>query len=500
MDRSYRDAANLVAKAKKGLARQKKEKKLSRLYNQAMKSFERGDWQEAIDKLQQVLDLEKRYKDAAAKLAAAQDELAKAEAERKKQKKLTVLYEQAVAAMSAKQWQEALDLLGQVQAMSPSYRSTKTLIAEARAEAAKIVWVPDLEDDFGDKSGGWAEYSDDEVRNWYENGKYHILVKKPNLASWSDQGNYSDFMLQVDAAQVSGPYGDYGLVFRAVDRRNFYWFKVSAYGNWGLWKMVDGKWEEIVGWTSSSAIKKVRGINVLKVIATASEISLCVNDVHLKTVTDSTFSAGEVGMVAATFEKPNVHVHFDNFKVWVPKSWLLDLEDDFSDKSGGWTEYSDDEIRKWYENGKYHILVKKPNWASWSDQGNYPDFMLQVDAAQVSGPYGEYGLVFRAVANDNFYHFKVSAYGNWGLWKMVDGKWEEIVGWTSSSAIKKGRGINVLKVIATASEISLCVNDVHLKTVTDSTFSAGKVGMMASTFEKPNAHVRFDNLKVWVPK
>ncbi len=137
IDPSHRDAGNLLVEAKKRLARQEEEERIARLYNEAVESSRRGDWKEVIDKLQQVLDLEESYKDAAARLAEAREELAKAEAERKKWEKLAALYEQAVAAMNSKQWQKALRLFEELQAMNPNYRGTAAKLSVIREELAK---------------------------------------------------------------------------------------------------------------------------------------------------------------------------------------------------------------------------------------------------------------------------------------------------------------------------------------------------------------------------
>jgi outer membrane protein assembly factor BamD (BamD/ComL family) len=132
IDPSYRDAATLLVEAKKGLAHQEKEEKLAHLYNEAMGSSRRGNWQEAIDKLQQVLGLEEGYKDAVVRLAAALEELAKVGTE-KERDKLAALYEQVVAAMNAKQWQEAIQHCDDLVAMDASYRDVAQLRTQAEA-------------------------------------------------------------------------------------------------------------------------------------------------------------------------------------------------------------------------------------------------------------------------------------------------------------------------------------------------------------------------------
>ncbi len=148
---------------------------------------------------------------------------------------------------------------------------------------------------------------------------YHILMKEENLAVWSaTQEAYSDFILEVDARQVSGPVGEYGLIFRKEAGYKYYQFIVSGNGyykiNKSLKKGAEGL-ENIKDWTVSTHIKSGKEINRLKVIAHGSQIIVFVNDEYLSTVTDSSFVKGGVGICIGTWDEPNVHVHFDNFKV-----------------------------------------------------------------------------------------------------------------------------------------------------------------------------------------
>lgn len=176
-----------------------------------------------------------------------------------------------------------------------------------------------FQDDFSDKSRGWGEYSTENVEKKYEEGEYHILLKKKNWSTWSSiQGFYSDFILEVDARQVSGSVGRYGLIFRKEAGYKYYCFIVDSNGDYTINKSFSekgGKWETIKAWTESKHIKKGKEINHLKVIAHGSHIMVFVNDEYLATVTDSSFIKGGVGMIVETYDEPNVHVHFDNFKV-----------------------------------------------------------------------------------------------------------------------------------------------------------------------------------------
>jgi cytochrome c biogenesis protein CcdA len=183
----------------------------------------------------------------------------------------------------------------------------------------------------------------------------------------------------------------------------------------------------------------------------------------------------------------------------VPSPGLL-YEDDFSDRTSGWSRTSKDDYDMDYGDGEYHILVKKSFWTAWAfntETEPFADFVLEVDANLLTEAVGDtgYGLIFRVQNDDNFYYFGVSKAG-YAVGAKVDGKW---VDWqrTTSAYSKEGNDMNHLKVLCKGSEIEVYVNGQHLTTVTDHTLSEGWVGMIVDTSGAPNARAVFDNMKVY---
>ena len=176
------------------------------------------------------------------------------------------------------------------------------------------------------------------------------------------------------------------------------------------------------------------------------------------------------------------------------------LIDDFSDPAASeFTTPASEIRRRYFEDGEYHILVKKAAWVSWGDTDTeFSDFSLEVEAHLVDGAgEGQYGLIFREEDGDNFYMFNISHNGMYKLRKQVDDEWQNIIEWTESSHVRTGTSTNHLRVVCRGSEITMYVNGHYLDTVTDHSFSAGKLGVFAGTFNEPNFHVAFDNLIVW---
>ncbi|MGQ9626228.1 MAG: hypothetical protein ACUVV0_04900 [Anaerolineae bacterium] len=189
------------------------------------------------------------------------------------------------------------------------------------------IFVLVYEDDFSSQDSGWDDAFDKYTMKQYGGFKYHITISAPNLFAWGlANRDLADFVLQVEAAHEEGAYNNsYGILFRFQDEKNFYRFDVSGDGFYLLSKFVNGQWENLVDWTESEHIKKGHSTNFLKVSCLGPRISVYVNGELLAEVEDSTFQQGDIGFFAGTFGEPQVHISFDNLKVWAPQGTMLAL-------------------------------------------------------------------------------------------------------------------------------------------------------------------------------
>jgi len=144
--------------------------------------------------------------------------------------------------------------------------------------------------------------------------------------------------------------------------------------------------------------------------------------------------------------------------------------------------------------------VKKPNWQffSWAPGKSFPvAFEVKVDARQVVGPTGKYGIIW-GKDGDNYYVFTISSDGRYRLQKQVNDVWQtNPVSWTNNSAIKRGTSSNQLKVNVIGNSITLIVNDTVLTTVNGSSFGPGKIGLVGGSFDYTGVEVQFDNLMIY---
>lgn len=119
---------------------------------------------------------------------------------------------------------------------------------------------------------------------------------------------------------------------------------------------------------------------------------------------------------------------------------------------------------------------------------DFTNFSFEADIRVNTNSSEYHGLLFRHKinANDNdFYSFRITpdGYFAFDLWQdSPDLSFTRLLGPSESNAINTGAGqINHLKVIANGNKFDLFINDQKVGTITDSTFSSGKVGFVSCT-------------------
>lgn len=397
---------------------------------------------------------------------------------------------------------------------------------------------PLVSDDFRRDEESWPTTADEYVAYSYARRTYRMTVKTANWLGFafhreSETKPLASFLAEVDVTQIAGPLnGEYGLIFHYKDTDNFYLYAVNGMGNYSLWKKVAGNWTNLIDWTETEALDtNEAATNALALLVEGGQITLLANETVIAQYADEAPFTGAVGLMAGTFDEPGVQIAFDNFNLWpvaaagpepettpappvtpepVAVSARLDeirsaepfYTDTFRRNTGIWTDPGYDDVTFSFAGGAYRITVDAPNITP-SSTGDIAvdDFLLEVDAAQRSGPTGQYGVVFRQVDETNFYLYAVTPTGLYSLWKMVEGEWQALIGWTESVAISQGEGdANRLGVLAEGDSITLLVNGQAIDHFEDGSFASGQIGLAAGAFDEPGVEVEFDNLAVWALK
>ncbi len=183
-----------------------------------------------------------------------------------------------------------------------------------------------LRDDFaGEQTCGWREYNQGGAVVEIADGTLNISTSQTGQIWWTNVGrDFGDVIVTVQARQTSGPNNNaYGVLCRYQDENNFYIFLISGDGYYAVGKYQSGE-EQITYLTPnqeyvfSDLINQGVATNLLRISCVGNELSLSVNGLPLVTVTDSTFSGGDVGLGVSTLEPGTAVVQFDDLLVLAP--------------------------------------------------------------------------------------------------------------------------------------------------------------------------------------
>ncbi len=177
-------------------------------------------------------------------------------------------------------------------------------------------------DSFEDKESGWKTYVSGESYILYQAGGLLFLIDQTHTDFWSSPGlNYSDVRVEVEAIKVSGPDDNaIGVICRMVDEKNYYAFVISSDGYAGIYKVVEGEYTLLNSPTMeySSSIHQGEAVNYLSATCAGNRLTFDVNGSNLFTITDQEFQDGDIGLIAGSFESPQVNIFFDNLSVFTP--------------------------------------------------------------------------------------------------------------------------------------------------------------------------------------
>src|SRR5579875_3906364 len=207
----------------------------------------------------------------------------------------------------------------QVQATATAQtHATTTAIAQATA-AAQNPYTHSGTLVFSD-----ALTANNQGHQWDENkncaftgGTYHAIAPDPHYSDYciANATDFSNFAYQVNMTVLKGDGG--GMLFHVenTNPHEYYEFDVAQDGTYGLYKADAGQFITMTSGSNPAIHQGLNQTNVLGVVVQGSNITLYVNGTSVDSVTDSTFSHGQIG-VSASVVNQVTEVSFTNAKVW----------------------------------------------------------------------------------------------------------------------------------------------------------------------------------------
>jgi hypothetical protein len=153
-------------------------------------------------------------------------------------------------------------------------------------------------------------------------GAFSMQVNEPETTHIAlADGDYDDVVISVGTTQPLLPAidGSWGAVCRYGDADNYYGFQLQSDGTHRIYAVVDGTASDLSPFESSEAILTGPSVENAVVVACVDQtLSLTVNGEVVASAEDSTFSSGQVGLLAATGLSTPVNVLFDDFVLTGP--------------------------------------------------------------------------------------------------------------------------------------------------------------------------------------
>ena len=169
-------------------------------------------------------------------------------------------------------------------------------------------------------SSAWDEFESDNAKVSISNGAYYVSVQPDNYYAWGNAGQHFDDTLIAVVAQPTQPVGnaDFGVLCRYQDNDNFYALEISEDGFFAIWKQVDGEYISLVDWTASDLVPSDGSAVTIQAACIGNNLTLGVNGNILADTQDDTFSSGDIGLVAGTWDTGGVEIRFDDVIVYAP--------------------------------------------------------------------------------------------------------------------------------------------------------------------------------------
>ncbi|MEM8860238.1 MAG: hypothetical protein AAGD96_18070 [Chloroflexota bacterium] len=185
-----------------------------------------------------------------------------------------------------------------------------------------------LVDNFNEgETCGWYLFDDDSLTGAARiaGGKLEITSREPGQFWWSNPDiSAEDVIVTATARKINGPDDNaFGLICRYQDANNFYLFLISSDGYYAIGKVISSS-DEILylsgggEYQFSEVIQQGVQENTIRGSCEGDTLTLTVNGILLESVTDSSFTSGDIGVGVTAYEIGTAVVEFDDVRVIQP--------------------------------------------------------------------------------------------------------------------------------------------------------------------------------------
>ena len=176
-------------------------------------------------------------------------------------------------------------------------------------------------DDFAAASSNWALFDTPEGAAYLQQERLYLESRgqEKSISTSLLDRQWSDVIIRTRLQRTAGTQNNWmGVTCRQADESNYYLFAISADGYYLLLKVAAGKVVQLAGLETSPAIQPGQGVNMLEASCVETTLTLTVNQQELVSVTDESFSSGQISLFADSVTADETIVAFDDFVVIAP--------------------------------------------------------------------------------------------------------------------------------------------------------------------------------------
>lgn len=406
--------------------------------------------------------------------------------------------------------------------VEPDDAPTQPAPTATQPPSAQTDTTPVIQDDFGSCEG----FDDAYLRVRCQGGEYVIHRKDNQATRWVQWRNqFGDAVVEVTGRATDNALTRYGVVLRNnADGSKFYLVSLQNDGKYGVFA-YDKAFIQLRPYTSSPAVKPGTAANRIRIVNQGPALALYLNDQWIDTFRDERAETLTQGQFALFVEgsNPTPEAAFDNLRVStinrpleipapravstpVPPATQMPPSPAPTPTPGETTllaninydkctTIENERIHAFCAEGKLSFTKRGENFFEWlAYTFNLANAIYEVETKVLeSAPDLAYGLLVRLNAENAGYLFALNPDGEYGLWRIEDDEFQELVPFTYSDAITDGP--NRLKVIAQDDQLALYINDEFVELVGGVESEPGRVGLYLES-DEPRVTVAFDNLRV----
>ena len=168
-------------------------------------------------------------------------------------------------------------------------------------------------------------------------------------------------------------------------------------------------------------------------------------------------------------------------------------------ESAAWETFVTDDIDFQVDDGAYRAQTGDGGYVWGLNETVHENVVIEVTSTQDSSfDNNAYGVMCRSDVSNNGdgYYFLISGDGYYSISKGEGEDVNQLVEWTSSSAINEGQASNTIRAVCVGNYLALYVNDKFLAEIEDSDYSSGYAGFAAAAFDGGSTDIQFDDLTI----